>query len=275
MTRLRAACVQLRSGTDISVNIAAASALIGEAADKGADFVATPEMTSLMDMRKGRLLAHAVPEAEDAALAAFRALAAARRIWLLIGSLPVRVSEVACANRSVLVTPEGVIAARYDKIHMFDVNVGDGQSYRESATFAAGDKAVVASWPWGKIGLTVCYDLRFPQLYRLLAQAGASIVAVPAAFTHVTGEAHWHVLLRARAIETGAFVIAPAQGGRHEDGRETYGHTLIVSPWGEILAEGGTEPSVILADLDLTEVATARARVPAWETNRPISLPEP
>ena len=181
---------------------------------------------------------------------AFRALAEELGIWLLIGSLAIKVSDTKTANRSFLIDPKGAIAARYDKIHLFDVDLPSGENYRESNTVAGGDRAVTADLPWGKIGMSVCYDLRFPQLYRALAQAGAFLLTVPSAFTETTGKAHWHVLLRARAIENGAFVIAPAQGGTHADGRKTYGHSLIVAPWGEVLAEAGTDPGVIVADID-------------------------
>jgi predicted amidohydrolase len=230
-------------------------------------------MTSLMDMRKGALLAKTVSEERDEALAAFRVLAAELGVHLLIGSLPIRVSEEKCANRSFLLAPGGVIAARYDKIHMFDVAVGDGQHYRESAKFEPGRDTVLAEVGPLTLGLTVCYDLRFPHLYRALAKLGATVLCVPAAFTQVTGEAHWHVLLRARAIENGAYVIAPAQGGRHADGRQTYGHSLVVGPWGEILAEAGTEPAVLLAELDPAAVTEARRKIPSLAYDRPIRPP--
>jgi predicted amidohydrolase len=252
-------------------NIISASASIHEAAEQGAKLIATPEMTSLMDMRKGALLGKAVPEADDPALAAFRELAAELKVHLLIGSLPVRLSEQKCANRSFLIAPTGAVAARYDKIHMFDVAVNDGQDYRESAKFEPGREAIVADAGPLSLGLSVCYDLRFPHLYRMLAQAGANVLCVPAAFTRVTGQAHWHVLLRARAIENGAYVLAPAQGGHHADGRETYGHSLVVAPWGEIIAELGTEPGVLIADLDLALVAEARRKIPALTHDRPIA----
>lgn len=275
MSRFRAACVQLRSGTEVADNIRDASALISRAAKDGAEFIATPEMTSLMDARPGELLSKTFAEADDPALKAFRAQAAALQRWLLIGSLAIRVSDTHCANRSFLLAPDGAISARYDKIHMFDVSVGDGRTYRESAQFAPGDMLVTAPLPWGTLGLSVCYDLRFPVLYRKLAQAGAAVLTVPAAFTRVTGEAHWHVLLRARAIETGAFVIAPGQGGRHGDGRETYGHSLIVGPWGDIRAEGGTEPGVVLAEIDTRDVAEARRKIPAFGLERRMNLDHP
>ena len=270
---MRLGLVQMRSGDEVRANIEAASAGIRAAALAGAQLIGTPEMTSLMDMRSGALLAKTKPEGEDLALPAFRALAAELGRYLLIGSLPIRVSPEACANRSYLLGPSGQILAQYDKIHMFDVEVGDGQTYRESAKFKAGAQAVVAEADSLKIGLTVCYDLRFPHLYRVLAQAGAALLCVPAAFTKVTGAAHWHVLLRARAIETGSYVMAPAQGGRHADGRETYGHSLVVGPWGEILAEGGTDPEVLTVEIDPAAVQDARRRIPALFHDRPIAAP--
>ncbi|MCA8900714.1 MAG: carbon-nitrogen hydrolase family protein [Hyphomonas sp.] len=276
MTVLRAACIQMRSGTEVGPNMAAASALIREAAGQGASFIATPEMTNILDIRPGMARPKIVAEAEDASLAAFRALAAELGVTLLVGSLAVTLPDDSrLANRSFLIGPDGAILARYDKIHMFDVEVGDGQSYRESRAYRPGTEAVLAAAPFGKVGLTVCYDVRFPHLYRRLAQAGADILTVPAAFTRVTGEAHWHVLLRARAIETGCFVIAPAQGGRHEDGRETYGHSLILSPWGEVMADAGdVEPGILIAELDLAAVARARARIPSLGHDRDVPLRE-
>lgn len=269
---MRVGLVQLRSSDEVRANIEAASALIRQAAGAGARFVATPEMTALLDNRPGALWAKTVAEAEDPALAAFRALAAELRTTLLVGSLAIRVAPAKCANRSFLIAPDGAVRARYDKIHMFDVEVGDGQTYRESKNFEAGRQAVLSFVDDVPVGLTVCYDLRFAYLYRLLAQAGARILTVPAAFTQVTGQAHWHALLRARAIETGSFVLAPAQGGRHADGRETYGHSLVVGPWGEVLAEAGSEPTVVLADLDLAASEEARRRIPALLHDRPVTL---
>ena len=268
MTRFKAACVQLRSSDDVAENIRDASALIREAQGQGAQFIATPENTTLMAPDGGAKLEKSFPEDADPALPAFRALAEELGVWLLIGSLAIKVSESKTANRSFLIDPKGRIASRYDKIHLFDVDLPSGEKYRESNTVAGGSKAVLADLPWGKIGLTICYDLRFPQLYRALAQKGASILTVPSAFTETTGKAHWHVLLRARAIENGAFVIAPAQGGTHANGRKTYGHSLIIAPWGEILAEGGTDPGVIVADIDLGAVAEARARIPALQHDK-------
>ncbi len=268
MTTFRAACVQLRSSDDVNENIATASALIREAKAKGAQFIATPENTTLMAPDGGAKLERSFSESSDPALPAFRALAEELGVWLLIGSLAIKVSDTKTANRSFLIDPKGAITARYDKIHLFDVDLPSGEKYRESNTVAGGDRAVLADLPWGKAGLTICYDLRFPRLYRKLAKAGAQILTVPSAFTETTGKAHWHVLLRARAIENGAFVIAPAQGGLHANGRRTYGHSLIVAPWGEILAEGGVDPGIIIADIDMAQVADARARVPSLQHDR-------
>ena len=271
----KAACVQMRSSCDLAENIAAARALVFEAADKGADFVMTPEMTSLLVSNSAELFAKVRDEADDEALAAFRGLAKEKAIWLLAGSLPIRLSDEKIANRSFLISPEGEIAARYDKIHMFDVDLEGGESYRESKNYEAGREAVIAKLPWGRIGLTICYDIRFPHLYRTLAQAGADFLTVPAAFTRQTGEAHWHTLLKARAIETGCFVFAPAQGGKHECGRETYGHSLIVAPWGEVIAEAAHDaPGVILAEIDTGRIAAARAKVPSLRHDRGFGLPE-
>lgn len=272
MKTVRAACIQMRSTTDVAANIEEASSLTRAAAAEGAVFVATPEMTNLLDIRPGQARPKIKLETEDACLAALSALASELGITLLIGSLAVALpDDDRFANRSFLIGPDGSVLARYDKIHMFDVAVGDGQTYRESKAYRAGREAVLARTPIAQIGMTICYDVRFPHLYRTLAQAGAELITVPAAFTRVTGKAHWHVLLRARAIETGCFVLAPAQGGLHEDGRETYGHSLIVSPWGEILAEAkGETPGIILADLELNQVAKARARIPALHNDQEI-----
>src|SRR6185436_6835232 len=268
----RAACVQMRTGLDVAANIASASSLIREAKGKGAGFIATPEMTSLFEAESDALFTKTKPESEDTALKAYRALAHELKVWLLIGSLPIRVAERQCANRSFLINASGEVVATYDKIHMFDVDLPGGEVYRESRNYRPGEQAVVADLPWGKLGMTVCYDLRFPQLYRALAKAGASFITIPAAFTHTTGMAHWHVLQRARAIETGCFVIAPAQAGTHENKRKTFGHSLIVAPWGEILAEAGEEPGVIVADIDPAKVAEARERVPSLSHDRRFTL---
>lgn len=274
MSAFRAACIQMRATPDVAPNIAAASDLIRAAAAAGATFIATPEMTNILDIRPGSARPKIRAEAEDACLKALSELARELEITLLIGSLAVALpDDERFANRSFLIGPDGQTLARYDKIHMFDVEVGDGQSYRESKAYRAGTTATLAETQYGRIGLTICYDLRFPHLYRALGQAGADLITVPAAFTRVTGEAHWHTLVRARAIETGCFVLAPAQGGQHEDGRETFGHSLIVSPWGEIVAElGHDEPGFILADLDFAEVAKARARIPALHNDQDIAF---
>lgn len=264
----------MRSSMDVAENIAAASALVSEAAAQGADFIATPEMTSLLVSKTPDLFAKVRAEDDDEALEAFRALAAEKGVWLLIGSIPVRLSAEKVANRSFLLSPSGEIASRYDKIHMFDVDLAGGESYRESKNYEPGRDAALARLPFGRLGLTICYDVRFPHLYRTLAQAGAELLSVPAAFTKQTGEAHWHTLLKARAIETGCFVIAPAQGGKHECGRVTYGHSLIIAPWGDIIAEAAhDEPGVILAGIDTALVAEARSRVPSLGHDRGFSLP--
>ena len=269
----RAACIQLRCGDDIAQNVRAASGLIRQAHRAGAEFVATPENTSLMAADGGAKLALAKSENDDLALSALSAVAEELGIWLLIGSLAIKLGDDKTANRSYLIGRDGRIAARYDKIHLFDVNLTGNESYRESNTVSAGEQAVTTDLPWGRIGLSVCYDLRFPLLYRMLAKRGAEILSIPSAFTETTGKAHWHVLLRARAIENGAFVIAPAQGGKHANGRATYGHSMIVSPWGDILAEAATEPCFITADIDPGEVAAARARVPSLQHDRPFRAP--
>jgi len=268
----RAACVQMRSGVDAATNVETATALIREATGLGASFIATPEVTVLFEAESDRLFAKVHVEDEDPSLLALRNTAKELGVWLLIGSMAIKVGERQCANRSFLIGPDGAIRASYDKIHMFDVDLPNGEMYRESRNFRRGERAVVADTPWGRLGLSICYDLRFPQLYRALAHAGASFLTIPAAFTHTTGKAHWHVLQRARAIETGCFVIAPAQGGIHPNGRHTYGHSLIVAPWGEILAEAGEDPCVITAEIDPSKVAEARQRIPALTHDRPIPV---
>jgi len=272
MSAFRAACVQLRSSDDVAENIRVTCDFVRQAAAGGAAFIATPENTTLMAPDGGAKLAQSFDEAHDPALPVFRALAKELGVWLLIGSLAIKVSESKTANRSFLIDPQGAITARYSKIHLFDVDLPSGEKYRESNTVAGGAEAVVAQTPWGGIGLSVCYDIRFPQLYPSLAQKGAFAFAAPSAFTQTTGRAHWHVLLRARAIENGAYIIAPAQGGAHANGRSTYGHSLIVDPWGEILAEGGTEPGVIFAEVDPARSAEARAKVPSLTHDRPFTL---
>jgi deaminated glutathione amidase len=273
MTAFRAACVQLRSSDDVADNIRQTVLLVREAAAQGASFIATPENTTLMALDGGAKLAHSFDEAHDPALPVFAGLAKELKVWLLIGSLAIKVSPTKTANRSFLFAPDGSIQARYSKIHLFDVALAGGESYRESNTVDGGDAAVVADTALGTIGLSVCYDVRFPQLYRRLAQKGAFLFTIPSAFTVPTGQAHWHVLLRARAIENGAFVIAPAQGGTHANGRKTYGHSRIVSPWGEVLAEAGTDPGVILAEIDPALSAQARARIPNLQHDRAFTGP--
>lgn len=270
--QFKAALVQLCSGRDVDKNIAAASDLIRAAAAAGADYIQTPENTQIMELEKPCLMAQLQAEEGNRSIEAFRTLARDLKRWLHIGSLAVKCPDGRIANRSFLFTPGGAIAARYDKIHMFDVDLGNGESYRESATYQPGTEAVIATLPWAKLGMTICYDLRFPALHRALAQGGAQLIAVPAAFTRITGEAHWLTLLRARAIEAQCFVLAAAQGGRHENGRETFGHSVIIAPWGEILAEAGTEPGFVMATIDMARVDEARRKVPSLRHDRSFTV---
>jgi len=270
-----AAMIQMRSSLKPGENIDDAVRMIGEAKEAGADYVLTPEMTNILAAKRGQLFDVIDEEESDRALATLRDLARRLGIYIHVGSLAIRISHDKAVNRSFLIDPKGEIAARYDKIHMFDVDLAGGESYRESRNYRPGESAVLADLPWGRLGLTICYDLRFPALYRALAEAGATMLAIPSAFTKQTGEAHWHVLIRARAIENGCFVFAAAQGGRHENGRDTYGHSLIVDPWGRIIAEGGTEPGVVMARIDPTEVANARARIPSLQHGRRFEIVEP
>jgi predicted amidohydrolase len=267
--------VQMRSGVDPQANLATALVAIEEAARAGAAYVLTPEMTNIMEVKRERLFATIADEELDPTLAALREAARKFSIYVNIGSLAVKVLPDKAVNRSFLIDRRGNVIARYDKIHMFDVDLANGESYRESRNYRPGDLAVVADLPWGRLGITVCYDLRFPALYRALAEAGASFFSIPSAFTRQTGEAHWHALIRARAIENGCFVFAAAQGGKHENGRETFGHSLVVDPWGQILAEGGTEPGLILADIDPAQVAAARSRIPSLHHGRRFEVIEP
>jgi len=275
MPSFRVGLIQMRSGRVPSANVDAAVKLIREAHAAGAEYVQTPEMTNIMETSRERLFAAIGADEDDASLASFRALARELKIHLHVGSLAIRVGPERAANRSFLIGRDVEIAAQYDKIHMFDVDLANGESYRESRTYRPGETAAVADLPWGRLGLTICYDLRFPALYRAVAEAGASFLAIPSAFTRQTGEAHWNVLMRARAIETGCFVFAAAQGGLHENGRETYGHSLVVDPWGNVLAEGGTEPGVIIADVDPALVSQARARVPSLQHGRRFEIVGP
>lgn len=272
---VKVALVQMTAGPEILPNLDAAEALIRKAAKGGAEFVLTPENTSIIEPNKAHAYAKAVAEEKHPGLPRFSALARELKIWLLIGSMSIKVEETKLANRSFLFDPEGKIVARYDKIHLFDVDLASGETYRESNTIRPGAQAVVAETPWGGVGLTICYDLRFAHLHRALAQAGANIITVPAAFTVPTGKAHWEVLLRARAIETGSFVLAPAQCGLHADERRTYGHSLIIAPWGEILGDAGEEPGIVSAELDLSLVAKARGMVPALQHDRTFAKPQP
>ncbi|HYK80294.1 MAG TPA: carbon-nitrogen hydrolase family protein [Micropepsaceae bacterium] len=271
--KIKTACVQLRCGDDVMRNVRDAAQIIRAAHKDGAQFVATPENTDLMAQDGGSKLEKTSSEKDSPAVPQFCSLAEELGIWLLVGSLAIKVSPGKTANRSYLIGPNGRVAGRYDKVHLFDVNLPSGETYRESNTVEPGAEAVAVSLPWGRVGLSVCYDLRFPQLYRALAKAGAEILTVPSAFTETTGKAHWHVLLRARAIENTCFVVAPAQGGTHANGRKTYGHSLIVGPWGDILAEAGTDPGFISAELDLGEIAAVRARLPSLHHDRPFSPP--
>jgi predicted amidohydrolase len=277
---MRVALVQLCSGDDPAANLVAAEGFVREAAAGGASLVLTPECTNLISASRAVQAASFALEAEDPTLARLRAVAAELGVWLLIGGLGLKTGDPdgRFANRSFLVAPDGAVAARYDKIHMFDVELAGGESYRESASFRPGDRAVVTQAGPVRLGMTICYDLRFPALYRALAQAGAELIAVPAAFTVPTGEAHWRALLRARAIETGAYVLAPAQSGVHpaREGkpRRTYGHSLAVAPWGEVLADAGEGVGVTLLDLDLAAVARARAQVPSLRHDRSFAAPD-
>lgn len=266
------ALIQTRTPATARAALAHVELLIREAASGGAKFVLTPEGTNVLEQRRDRREAAITTEDEDAAVLGLRRLAAELGVWLLMGSAIVRSGHAGdgrAANRSLLIDASGGIVARYDKLHVFDVNLPNGETYRESATVRPGDGAAVADTPWGRLGLTICYDIRFPHLHRQLAKAGATMIAVPAAFTAPTGEAHWEILLRARAIETGAFVLAPAQGGLHEDSRRTWGRSTVVGPWGEIIAKADhDEPCIVRAKLDMEAVARARAAVPSLTHDR-------
>jgi predicted amidohydrolase len=271
-----AACIQLSAAREPEPNIAAASDLIRRARDAGAHLIMTPEVSDMMEPKRPLRLEKARREADHRMLAAFRDLARETGAWLLLGSAVVRREDDdddRLANRSFLIAPDGAVAQRYDKIHMFDVELAGGESYRESNAFRPGERAALAALPWGVLGMTVCYDLRFPQLYRALAQAGADFLSIPSAFTVPTGRAHWHVLLRARAIETGCFVFAPAQWGEHAESRKTYGHSLIVAPWGEVIAEAEDGVGFVTAAIDPAKVAEARRAVPSLRHDRAFAAP--
>lgn len=268
----KAACIQFTAAPEAERNVAAARRLLDRAVDAGADFVAFPEYFGGVRSDGAAYIPTAFPEATHPVLAAMRETAKAARVWLLLGSIGVIVDGGRIANRSYVIDSDGHIAARYDKIHLFDVDLGPGEIHKESATISPGSEAVVAETPWGKLGLSVCYDLRFPQLYQALARAGASMLAVPAGFTRLTGSAHWHVLLRARAIETGSYVIAPCQNGTLAGGATCFGHSLIVDPWGEVLADGGEDEGFIVADIDPEKSADARRRIPALANAREFTI---
>jgi len=271
-SRFVAACVQMRSGRDPARNRDDAVAGIREAASRGAQYVQTPEMTSLVERDRASLMEKVRTAEEDETLAALREVARETGTLVHVGSLAVRAGGKV-ANRAFLIDPDGALIAAYDKLHLYDVDLPNGERWRESATYEGGSCAIVAQTALAPIGIAICYDIRFPALYRALAEAGASVLTAPAAFTKQTGEAHWHVLQRARAIETGSFMISAAQGGRHEDGRDTYGHSLIVDPWGRVLADAGNaEPGVILAEIDLSLVDDARARIPALKHAWPFRV---
>ena len=271
---MKVALIQTRTPATHAAALDHVAPLVREAAKEGASFIATPECTNVVQRDRTKLIPHLVALEADPVVQGLRALAAELKVELLIGSALVKRPDGKFANRAALIGPDGVIRTTYDKIHMFDVDLPTGERARESETYSPGDAAVVVDTGIGRIGLTICYDLRFPHLFRALAKAGANVIFVPAAFTRPTGEAHWEVLLRARAIETGAFVLAPAQGGFHEDGRGTFGHSLVVAPWGQVIAKlDHDEPGVLLAELDMAEVAKARGAVPALTHDRVYAPP--
>lgn len=271
--RFKAACIQITAGREIGPNIERLAGLIREAAQAGADLIALPENATMIEPIAAQSLAKALPEESHPAVPAFRALARETGAWILGGSLTIKLDGNKVANRSLLFDASGEVVARYDKLHLFDVTLRNGEAYREFDTVRPGGRAVVAPTPWGLVGMTICYDVRFPQLYRALAQAGAAFLTVPSAFTRQTGGAHWHALLRARAIETGCYVLAPAQCGVHAEGRKTYGHSLIVDPWGEVLADGGEAEGFVIAELDTARVEEARRMIPSLEHDRAFDGP--
>ena len=273
MGKLTVGLIQVNAGNVLAPNIAFIEERAREAAARGASFLMTPENSTLVGADRADTLAKALPEDVHPGLASARVLARELGVWFLIGSLHIRLGEERCANRSYLLDATGAVRASYDKIHMFDAQLPSGEVYRESASFRPGSRAVVAETPWGQLGMSICYDLRFPHLYRALAKSGATLLCVPSAFTVPTGRAHWHVLLRARAIENGCFVFAPAQVGVHAGGRSTYGHSVVISPWGEVLADAGEEPGVITCEIDLGKVEEARRALPSLEHDRAYEGP--
>lgn len=270
----RAACLQFNSGSDFAANLATVKNMVTEAAGSGAQLVLTPEYSLMMD-GSGRVMREGALEPDGgAALVGLRELARSNKIWLLVGSLTLKTGEERIANRSYMIAADGAVVATYDKIHMFDVTLPDGKVIRESSSYRPGEQAVIAATPWGKMGMTICYDLRFPHLYRALAQQGAEFITVPSSFQRQTGKMHWHTLLKARAIENAAYILAPAMCGEHPGNRQTYGHALIVDPWGEVLADGGEAPGIIYADIDPARVAKIRGMMPSLEHDRPYAFTE-
>lgn len=274
-TPFKAALIQMRTRLEPTDSLEQATALIRKAVNDGAQYVQTPEVSNMIQKNREALFARLKHEGEDESLRAYRALAKELGIHLHIGSMAVLATPDRAANRSFLIAPDGELLASYDKMHMFDIDLGTGEKYHESANYQPGETAIMADLPWGKLGLTICYDMRFPALYRALAEVGADFIAVPSAFTKPTGEAHWHVLLRSRAIENGCFILAAAQAGTHESGRISYGHSLIVAPWGEILAEGDVETGIVSAMIDPAKVQEARRKVPSLQHGRRFTMGGP
>ena len=271
-TTFRTACIQNTATRNIATNIVWVCERISEAREQGADFITLPETVGLIEPDNSRISDSSYSEIEDAALGAFRTAAHTLEVTILVGSQLIKTADGRIVNRSFLLDTQGEIVARYDKLHLFDIELSNGEFYRESDAITAGDKAVLVNTPWGKLGMSVCYDLRFPALYRALAQNGAQFIAIPAAFTQTTGKEHWHTLVRARAIENACYVIAPNQCGHHGGNRDSWGHSLIVDPWGEILADGGAEPGIIYADIDLSKVDKARKMIPALKHDRAFTV---
>jgi len=271
---MKIALAQMTSGIDPRVNAKLVSDAVAEARAGGAAMLFTPEMSGLLDRDRARAAQRIVEEADDPTLSAARQAAAQHRLWVHLGSLALRRSDGRLANRGFVIDDQGVIRARYDKLHLFDVDLPTGESWRESAAYASGERAVIVEAPVGMMGLSICYDLRFPDLYRALSDAGATVLSIPAAFTQPTGQAHWHVLMRARAIEAAAFVVAAAQTGLHEDGRATYGHSLVIDPWGSVLLDMGESAGIGFCDIDPLRVAEARARIPVLDHRRAIPTVE-
>lgn len=272
--KFTAGLIQVNATNELAPNIAFIEEQTRRARDAGAQFVMTPENSTLIGANRGETLAKAPPEEDHPGLASAQAIAKECGVWFLVGSIHVKVEAERNANRSYLVAPDGGIVASYDKIHMFDVQLAGGETYRESSTFRPGEQAVIAETPWGKLGMTICYDLRFPYLYRALAHGGAEMLSIPSSFTVPTGRAHWHTLMRARAIETGCYVFAPAQVGSHAGNRKTYGHSVVVAPWGEVIADAGDGgPGFVTAEIDMAKVAEARQAVPSLTHDRSYGGP--